>query len=135
LPGEKNGTPPQWSRCVNNEGSNRGWNQVERCKGVGRRRPQFRAEIEEQEKFKKTLSNMYTKRIDIDGNTYLFNGMLVKGQEHSNGGHWASMGFSLRFPCLLSEYQVQFVLNNLPMFQASERMIVWKGEPISNINK
>lgn len=78
---------------------------------------------------------MYTKRIDIDGNTYLFNGMLVKGQEHPNGGHWTSMDFSLRFPCLLSEHQVQFVLGNLPMFQAGKRMIVWRDEPIFIINK
>jgi len=77
---------------------------------------------------------MFTKRINIDGQTYLFNGTLVKGEEHPNG-HWYSMDFSLRFNCILSNQQVQFVLNNPGMFEACKRMVVKKDELAFTIYK
>lgn len=78
---------------------------------------------------------MYTKRIDIDGCTYLFNGELVRGSEHSEGGHWTSMGMSLKFNTILTHEQVQMVLDNLILFQPSNRAIVWKNEFVYSVQK
>lgn len=78
---------------------------------------------------------MFTKRIDINGCTFLFNGELEKYKSHADGGHWVIMNKSARFEKILTDKEVQMVLNNPLLFSVSNRSIVWRDETVTSIHK